>query len=45
MKLLPLDTYEKALIFWLSMIGIAFASIIVGMEVSEWFENFFQLSS
>jgi len=40
-----IDSYEKALVFWLCMIGLAFLSIFVGMEVSRWFENFFQLSS
>ena len=40
-----IDTYEKALIFWLSMVGIAFGSIVVGMELGELFGNFFQLSS
>ena len=40
-----IDTYEKALIFWLSMTGGAFACIIVGMELGELIGNFFQLSS
>ena len=40
-----IDSYEKALVFWLSMIGLAFASIIVGIELGELLGNFFQLSS
>ena len=40
-----IDSYEKALVFWLSMIGLAFASIIVGIELGELFGNFFQLST
>ena len=34
---MKIDNHEKALIFWLGMVGIAFASIIIGMEVGEWF--------
>ena len=40
-----IDSYEKALVFWLSMIGMAFAAIVVGMELGEWFGNFFELSA
>ena len=32
-----IDSYEKALIFWLGMVGLAFASISIGLEISEWF--------
>ena len=32
-----IDSYEKALIFWLGMVGLAFASIFIGLEISEWF--------
>ena len=39
-----IDTPEKALAFWLSMVGGAFACIIVGMELGELFGNFFGLS-
>jgi len=42
---MKIDNHEKALIFWLGMVGIAFASIIIGMEVGEWFGNFFGLSA
>ena len=35
-----IDSYEKALVFWLSMIGIAFASIIIGLELGELFGHF-----
>jgi hypothetical protein len=38
-----IDSYEKALIFWLGMVGIAFASIIIGIELGEWFGEFFRL--
>ncbi len=31
-----IDSYEKALIFWLGMVGLAFASIFIGLEISEW---------
>ena len=40
-----IDTFEKALVFWLAMIGLAFLSIIVGMELGEFLGNFFQLSA
>jgi hypothetical protein len=40
-----IDTYEKALVFWLCMVGGAFGCIIVGMELGELFGNFFGLSS
>ena len=40
-----IDTYEKALVFWLSMTGLTFGCIIVGMELGELIGNFFQLSS
>ena len=32
-----IDSYEKALIFWFGMVGLAFASIFIGLEISEWF--------
>lgn len=38
-----IDSYEKALVFWLSMTGLTFAGIIVGMELGELLGNFFQL--
>ena len=40
-----IDSYEKALIFWLSMTGLAFTAIIVGMELGELLGKFFQLFS
>ena len=40
-----IDSYEKALVFWLCMTGGAFGCIIVGMELGELFGNFFGLSS
>jgi len=40
-----IDSYEKAIVFWFSMIGLAFLSIVVGMELGELFGNFFQLSA
>ena len=40
-----IDTYEKAFVFWMIMVGIAFGSIVVGMELGELFGNFFGLSS
>ena len=40
-----IDSYEKALVFWLSMIGIAFASIVVGLKLGQLFGNFFGLSA
>ena len=40
-----IDTYEKALVFWLSMTGLTFACIIVGMELGELLGNFLQLFS
>jgi len=42
---MKIDSYEKALIFWLGMVGIAFASIAIGLQLGEWFGNFFQLSA
>ena len=42
---MKIDTHEKALVFWLSMVGIAFTCIILGIELGELFQNFFQLSS
>tara|TARA_A200000159_G_scaffold106871_1_gene99659 strand:- start:1232 stop:1351 length:120 start_codon:yes stop_codon:yes gene_type:complete len=30
-----IDSHEKALVFWLGMVGIAFASIIIGMKLGE----------
>ncbi len=42
---MKIDTHEKALVYWLSMVGIAFACIIVGMELGELFGKFFQLFS
>ncbi len=41
---MKIDTHEKALIFWLGMVGGAFACIILGMEIGELFGNFFELS-
>ena len=40
-----IDSYEKALVFWLIMTASAFGCIIVGMELGEWVGNFFQLSA
>ena len=30
-----IDSYEKALVFWLGMVGIAFASIVIGMKLGN----------
>ena len=35
-----IDSYEKALVFWLCMIGGAFGCIIVGIEIGELLEKF-----
>ena len=35
-----IDSYEKALIFWLVMVGLAFLSIIIGMELAECLRGF-----
>ena len=40
-----IDTFEKALVFWLAMTVLTFLSIIVGMELGEFLGNFFQLSA
>lgn len=40
-----IDSYEKALVFWLIMIGSTFGCIVIGMELGEWIGNFFQLSA
>ena len=40
-----IDSYEKALAFWLCMTGLGFLSIVVGMELGELLGNFFQLIS
>ncbi len=40
-----IDSYEKALIFWLCMTVGAFGCIIVGMEIGEQLENFFHFFS
>ena len=40
-----IDSYEKALVFWLCMVGGAFGCIVVGMELGELLGNFFQLFS
>ena len=40
-----IDSYEKALVFWLCMTGLGFLSIVVGMELGELLGNFFQLFS
>jgi hypothetical protein len=42
---MKIDTHEKALIFWLGMVGAAFACIILGMEIGELFGNFFGLAA
>ena len=35
-----IDSFEKAAAFWLVMTGMAFLSIIIGMELSECIVNF-----
>ena len=35
-----IDSYEKALIFWLGMVGLAFTSIFIGLELGELFGHF-----
>ena len=37
-----IDSYEKALVFWLAMTGLAFLSIIIGMEIGNCITTFVQ---
>ena len=35
-----IDSYEKALIFWLCFVGLGFVSIVIGLELGNLFEIF-----
>jgi len=37
-----IDSYEKALVFWLAMTGLAFLSIVIGMEIGDWITSLVQ---
>ena len=37
-----IDSYEKALVFWLGMVGLAFLSIVIGMEIGDWITSLMQ---
>jgi|TARA_Y100000287_G_scaffold153695_1_gene129925 hypothetical protein len=37
-----IDSYEKALVFWLAMVGLAFLSIAIGMQIGDFITTFVQ---
>tara|TARA_Y100001937_G_scaffold17434_1_gene24121 strand:- start:166 stop:360 length:195 start_codon:yes stop_codon:yes gene_type:complete len=34
-----IDSYEKALVFWFSFVGLGFASIVIGLKLGNFLNN------